>query len=198
MLMLNSNAFNKIWEKGILPLIRFYCEKITNLKLRKSEEEIYSEIWKNYQDFNNQCRSFMKSDVERLDRHKVTACYIFSIIKSEIFDYDYSIKSDKIYVVKEQLAISIGLKILQYFITSEYGRDNKKKSPEEYKRDLKIFKNGFIFPEEYDIGHGKYRNNFAIELYYTYQNENYNILSLSHSLYLLELYNRKMWELNNK
>lgn len=196
--MLNWNSFNDIWNKGISPLLDYYCERINGLSLKKSKDGIKDDIWKNYEKYNNECRNYMKKGIERLDRHKVSSCYIFAIIESDPFINRDPIEDEKIYVAIEQLAITIGLKILQGFLTSKNDRNNEPRSADEYERDVAIFGDGFVFPEEDEVGHGVYRNNFATELYFTAKEKKYNVLSLSHSLYLLEMYNRMRWMLNSQ
>ncbi len=189
--MLDSKSYDKIWSKKILPLLRFYCEKYNYIQLSKTEKEIKDDIWENYAELNNRCRNYMKSDIERLDRHKVSSCYILAIIKSNpLCEKGNDTDTDTVFVASEQLAISVGLKILQEFLLSKYDRNNNLKSTEKYEKDKAIFDNGFVFPGHDEVEHGDYRNNFAIELYFTAKEQDYNILSLSHSLYLLEIYNR--------
>jgi len=193
--MLDLKSYEEIWKKGISRLLDNYQSSI-HVKLNKSKEELKSLIWNNYSDFNSQCKQYMSQGVEKLDRHKVSACYILAILKSQPFVVEED-ADDEINVTNEQFAISVGLSILRSFIVSGNGRSDNKKTEEDLKLDRKIFDKGFCFPDSDEVAHGSYRNNFAIELYFSRKEECYNILSLSHSLYLLEVYNRLHWKLQN-
>ncbi len=195
--MLDSQSYSKIWKNGILPLINLYLEKNDDLSLSDDEETVKNKIWEAYEYFNNKCRKYMNKNVKRLDRHKVCACYIFAILKCNPLRHNVQENEDTIFVPTEQLAISIGLTLLRSFLISKFDRNDEIKPKDIYEKDNAIFKNGFVFPCQDEVGHGQYRDNFAIELFFTMKEENYNILSLSHSLYLLEMYNRMNWEIMN-
>ncbi|MCM1060936.1 MAG: hypothetical protein NC452_11685 [Eubacterium sp.] len=142
----------------------------------------------------------MKKDISKIDRHKVAACYICAILKANpVKIKNKESDEEKFFVVIEQFAITVGLSILRSFIVCDQDKNDSAKPNEILKKDKEIFGNGFSFPiTGIETNHGEYHNNFAVELYFTKKEGNYNILSLSHSLYLLEMYNRQRWEIQKK
>lgn len=193
----SRQSFEKLWDKVIDVSINKFS-RLPEVSCSKTAKE---DIWKEYQNFNKHCKEqYMRDPEGRLDRHKVASCYMLAILKAYPLSIDFSPDNEILITLNEHLAIEIGLSILKTFITAPKDNDEvedfPKINPEE---DVKIFDKGFNFPKEHDeIFHGEYRKNFAIELYFTHKEKSYNILSLSHSLYLLELYNRKQWEINNR
>lgn len=195
----NQDSYNKIWDKIIKPQITFLNSSVEWISV--DMENAKNAVWEEYKTFNSYCKeTYMDKEVKRLDRHKVAACYIFAIISASPLKIDKqemkrAKEQHKIILANEQLAIVTGLSILRCFLYSKLDRENNLKMKECLHKDRKIFKNGFQFPYGNEVSHGDYRTNFAIELYFTKKEKMYNILSLSHSLYLLEMYNRNHWEI---
>lgn len=194
--MCDLDCYNKAWKKVISPLLAHYRDSIDWIEIKPNMEETIKE---NYIHFNQMCKSdYMDPSIVRLDAHKVSACYMLAILKSCPFEYSREADDNKLIVAIEQLTLTVGLSILRSFLICDRDINNQKKSKEQFEKDRMIFHDGFVFPDSTEVNHGEYRNNFALELYFTRNQENYNILSLAHSLYLLELYNRQKWEITNK
>lgn len=193
----NRKSYDNLWEKVInLSISKFVA--LPQVSCSKTAKE---DIWTAYTKFNKHCKEEYMEDPEgRLDRHKVAACYMLAILKAYPLSVDFEPDQGILITLNEHLAIETGLSVLKTFITAPKDSDEIEDFPNiDPEEDVKIFNNGFKFPKAQDeIFHGEYRKNFAIELYFTHKEDRYNILSLSHSLYLLELYNRKQWEINNK
>ena len=195
--MQDLKSYDKIWKITICPLIEHYM-KLDFVKLNGTMDEVKQRIWTQYVSENEKCRTYMDDAVKNLDRHKVAACYMIALLIAEPFSfYNYAEEKNSFIVVTEQLAISVGLAILRSFILCKRGRKNEERPEEELIESKKVFKNGFSYPNSDEVDHGNYRDNFAIELYFTRMEKCYNILSLSHTLYLLERYNILHWKLLN-
>ena len=120
----------------------------------------------------------MKDPNKKLDRHKVSACYILAIVKASPIIFNELLAEDKFYTVNEEIALTVGLSVLRSFCSTD------KSYPVSLPYD-------FTYPV---ASHGDYRENFVVELYFTKKEGNYNILSLSHTLYLFEQFNQQYWK----
>lgn len=182
---ISQKAYRKIWIHLIEPIIDGYRKLYYPLNV---DEKAYEIIYNNYTDFKNHTRTcYMENPKGLLDRHKVCACLIYSIVKSSVISQNISsnIDSQKYSTINEDLALTVGLSLLRAFVISSI-QDSKLKHDE--KENLKKkYENGFSFPQS---NHGEYRKNFLSELHYTKLESNYNILSLSQSLFLLETYTK--------
>lgn len=187
--------YDKIWYK----VIRKELDRFVGIDVLDfySETDMQNSIKKEYDSLYKHCQNtYMDENVKTLDRHKVAACYMLAIIQAKLFKA-YPSSEKGIVIIKEQLAISVGLSILRSYLISKYDSNGEIKPREVFHTDCAVFKKGFIMPDEKDVNHGSYRNNFAMELYFTGIEGNYNILALSNTLYLLEMYNRHIWKINN-
>lgn len=165
----SQDGFNNLWKKVIFPEINRYIT-VDNVSATASAEK---EIWEAYKEFNMLCkRDFMSESVEKLDRHKIAACYIYAIVKTQPLSMKtVDLPQNMVVTINEHLAITVGMSILH-----AYMKDS----------DPNFSSNDLIFPH---AQHGNYRDDFALELYYTKKYNMYNILSLSNTLFLLEMYN---------
>lgn len=183
----DKDSYNSIWEKLIDPEIRMYENTFYGLTQRIPFAQ--NAIWERYVEYNTYCKTnYMKNPHERIDRHKVAACYMLAIasvspIRFDISSYELS---DKHSIANELLAITVGLSILRAFILNEI---DESEETEETKRLLKKKVSlGIKTPDERYVRHGIYEVNYANELYYSLHEGNYNILSIAHELFLLELF----------
>ena len=82
-----------------------------NIKLNLSARDKFSdEFESSYQDILTQ---YMSDDVKALDRHKVAAIIIISLIKAEPLTIS-NLSDDKIFLGNENLAFQIGLSYMQH------------------------------------------------------------------------------------
>lgn len=165
----NREGFNNLWGKVIEKEIERYL-KVGGVSQTENAKE---KIWEAYKEFNLSCkRDFMSESVEKLDRHKIAACYIFAIVKTQPLSLKpIELPENMVVTINEHLAITVGMSILYAYMSES---------------NMGIGSNGLEFP---DARHGNYRDDFALELYYTKKHNMYNILSLSNTLFLLEMYN---------
>ena len=130
----------------------------------------------------------MENSGDLIDRHKVAACYLIAVAIVSPMRIDYGIIPDteKHFIANDVLAITVGLSVLRGFVKAEIFTDKNK--TDKAKKDLfKPFENGIKIPSNEHINHGSYIVNYANEIYFAVNDGNYNILSIAHELYLLEL-----------
>lgn len=179
----SRQGFDLVWRCVVEPVILAFRAKY-EISRKDNAKEL---VWKNYVSFNRACRSrYMLNPDGLLDRHKVCACYMFAILASDILSLDgFETPAEGTYVVvNEHLAITVGMTLLRSFIISSV--QNSQDFDEQKKLELIArVDDGIHFPE---TNHGTYHSNFASELYFTKKENNYNILSLANTLYLLEVY----------
>lgn len=175
----DRESYERVWE-AIKQIVEQYRKQHPEIRanIRNDAKE---SIWNEYVKFNRKCReSYMKEGLDRLDRHKVCSCYIFAIIKAGLFDGNSS-DGEKRLLLDEKIALTLGFSLHREFIVAAI--DESEYSPIEKKNLKDKVAEGIKLPS---TNHGKYRENFEIELYYTKLENNYNILSLANTLYLLE------------
>lgn len=194
-------SYEKIWDSVIWKNISS-LSNIDGIKFFENSK-IKQDIKDNFEFFSNYCKkNYMNPEsVKNLDRHKIAACFMYAIIKTDMFkSYPKSSSNNNIIIINEQIAISVGLSILRTYIVNKCDPSGKEKEKTVWEQDKKIFESGFKLPGEdgaNDVSHGEYRNNFAMILYFTKKENTYNILSLSNTLYLLEMYNRHLYEIQH-
>lgn len=179
---MDKNSYQKIWEVVIHPTIQDYQNRYSGIVVSHNAQE---SIWQEYMNFNKHAKLTYMQDVGgKLDRHKVCACYMYAIIKANILSCQLadSDTEQSYLALNENLAITVGMSVLRAFVLSSINCNEE--LSEATKGTLgKRIDGGIIFP---DCNHGDYRNNFASELHYTKKENNYNILSLANTLFLLE------------
>lgn len=132
---------------------------------------------------------YMRHANGRMDRHKVAACIMVSVLSELNLSESSRLKGSEF--LKERVAIKTGLSLLRTWITS----DN-----ENFKNGKIIAfldkNNGLTLPPPV-CDDKPYEKNWALELYYNQEearkcNGNLPILSMSDKLFLIESYNRAL------
>lgn len=162
--------------------IKNYCNiYINSIELIPNWKE---EVWEKYVQLNQHCKNnYMKEQNGKIDRHKVSACYIIAIASVKPMRF---IKRQSTYIaINESLAITVGFSILRAFFLATIV--DERKSCEEKNILVSKFDNGIKIPDISLVNHGRYLDNFASELYFAISEGNINILSVAHELYLLEV-----------
>lgn len=181
-IFIDKNSYQKIWEVVIHPTIQDYQNRYSEITVSHNAKEA---IWQEYVNFNKHAKlTYMQKADGKLDRHKVCACYMYAIIKANTLNCHLAdTDTEQNYLaLNENLSITVGMSVLRAFILASINY-NEELSNETKKTLAKRIDDGIVFP---DCNHGNYRNNFASELYYTKRNNNYNVLSLANTLFLLE------------
>lgn len=173
--------FSLLWDNIIVPEANIIAYDSNVFFAENLKDAIYLEC----SEMINHCKlHYMESSDKYIDRHKIAAAIMIGILKHtplKIIGAIYYTSPNKV-AFNEHLAITVGLSILRAFIEADLHENYKNNS--KYQVYLSQIENGIVLPK---AKHGDYRNNWANELYYTRKNGNYNILSLAHELYFLEL-----------
>lgn len=180
----SRSSYDAIWKLVILPVIDSYRERYAGITVIPDAQEV---IWERYLHFNRYCKTtYMLNPAGKLDRHKVCACYMYAIVSANVLGCTLAEKDTvaKYLTINEHLAITTGMSLLRAFTLSSIHCANTM-SEEQKKTLTQRIDNGIRFPR---CNHGNYRSNFASELHYTREENTYNILSLSNTLFLLEKY----------
>lgn len=97
-----------------------------NLKLHKEKYNLYRKEFEKEYDHIKKC--YMKNEVQFLDRHKVAAIIITSLIKVEPISYYKKEKTDKnIFIGTYFTAISVGLSFMLGVLNDKLKNNNLKK-----------------------------------------------------------------------
>lgn len=136
-----KDEFDKIWVDIILPLLSKYIDDY-GLKC-KSQRYIESRIWHNYNNLRDLfIKKYMRYNVANIDRHKIAACILKSILKVKPFYipllsklkillYNKDLKeifnpkkekdnvNNYIYYANEYLALSVALSIINGYIKAD-------------------------------------------------------------------------------
>lgn len=180
---LDYKSYVEYYETVIVPVVSEYCDQNAGVIVLPNAKE---KIWENYEEFNCHCKhEYMKDKQGLLDRHKVTACYIYAILKTNplVCTIAFQNGDDSSLMLNERLAFCFGMTLLRALIHVEI---SKLTDEELKKRATAIFDNQIGFPK---VNHGEYKSNILSQLYQTKREGNYNVLALAETLYLLEALN---------
>ena len=123
-------------------------------------------------------KEYMSPEVEFLDRHKVAAIIIYSVINANVLNSKSS-SNETIYIDNYRLAISAGLSYMQYEL-NHYLSTNNKKTIEK-----------FSFPDV-TSGNKTYLEHLINLLYISKEKDcMYNLLTMANILFLIEKYTLK-------
>ena len=191
--MKTMNEFEKIWADVVKPLIVDFKE-VYHLKTRYSLRLLQQMTRRNYQKYSSQFfELYMAETVEKIDRHKIAACFLKSILlvrpisipltqKIRLFFRLEKMEED-IQIINQYLALSVAITILDGYIQAD---SNKKLTHKIY------------LPEPFPNEDSDYLRDMCIDLYYT-SPKNINILTYANVFFLLEKYScRKVQSENFK
>lgn len=113
----NKENYDLIWENIILPEVIRYQKNVMSVSYKETTKD---DILNSYKQLNNHCKKTYMADPEkRLDRHKVTACYMLAILEAEPLSFNVKCDEDILITINEHLAITVGLSILNAFINAK-------------------------------------------------------------------------------
>lgn len=184
----DRSSYETIWDKVIRPEIFNYQTRYTNcIELIPDLKE---EIWKKYVSLNAYCRhNYMISSVEKLDRHKVAACYMVAIATLKPMRFVKKIDGEDIpLAINETLAITVALSIVRAYAMAAIMQHTKDKAIQDTLAAK--FDAGIKMPDGDLVNHGDYLDNYANELNFAISEGKICILSIAHELYLLEVITR--------
>lgn len=145
----------------------------TNIIFNNERKMIFQKI---FEEIYNKIKSqYMRNEVSFLDRHKVAAIIICSIIKTKVLECRI-IDENEVFLGNYYLALSAGLSYLQYELNQMLQEKGK----------LPIKK--IVFP---DTMYGKlsYKENLISMLYFSDLEDSLNVLGLANIMFLLEQIN---------
>ncbi|MBD5473349.1 MAG: hypothetical protein HDR20_10830 [Lachnospiraceae bacterium] len=180
---LDYASYEKYFDAIIAPVISEYCDSTADVVVLPN---IKDKIWNYYVEFNEHCKNeYMRDKNKLLDRHKVVACYMFAILKTNpmvcVIAFQNGDKSSML--LNERLALCFGMTLLRALICDEI---EKLDDSELKEKVTAVFENDILFPQ---ANHGDYKGNLLSQLYHTKSESNYNVLGLAETLYLLEVFN---------
>jgi len=179
---LDYESYEKYYAIGIKPIVDDLLNQYNNVVFKDNAKEV---IWEEYKLLNNRCKYGMKNPINLLDRHKVVACYMYAIEKANVLLLVDSFKKgdNTNLLLNERLAVTFGLSMLRSLVLDLAERiiDEKVRA-----KIQEAFENDIALPK---CTHGEHNENLLWQLYYTRQDNSYNVLALSETLYLIEAYN---------
>lgn len=183
MLGFDYDSYLIYYQKILQPVIREYCMKEASLEVRPDAKDL---VWRNYVKFNRHCREeYMNNPHKLTDRHKITTCYIYAILRADVLNCSLSkqLGDDMNLLLNERLALCFGMTLLRALI-----RGNAKELTDKDMQEkvLNAFDGELTFPA---TNHGDYKQNLLFQLYYTKKEGNYNILALADSIFFIENHN---------
>lgn len=148
-----------------------YNQKNPNFKFDNTKKENFKQMffWK----YNNVKTKYMDASVEDLDRHKVAALIIISLLEIDAISYD-SLDEDCIFIGAELLALKIGL---AYMVE----KLNEKLFLKGYDRKIEKIN----FPDAQSCN-TSYMDIMCRNLYYAKTDYELNPLDLADRLFLVE------------
>ena len=165
------NKLESIWEE----IIRYSNKKAlldSNIIVHyEKKSEFFDSFYKNYNDFK---RNYMSEKVVYLDRHKVAAILMYTVIDIGIIDLKNN-DHDKLFLDNYYLAFSLGFSYMLFEMNS-------------YNKEKHLSK--FEFPDTL-FNDKAYKDYFVNMLYVSYNESNLNLLELANALFLIESFNLK-------
>lgn len=185
----NRESYELIWERVISKELDNYQSLYVNcIELIPNVKE---EIWGKYVSLNTFCKTnYMKSPKDKIDRHKVAACYMIAIAMLRPMRFVEKVDNQEVpLAINETLAITVGLSLVRAFAIASI-RENENINQDDADALVAKFENGIKVPEERLVNHGVYLDNYANEIHFATSEGKVCILSLAHELYLLEVITR--------
>lgn len=165
-------GIDSIWK--VIEEVAEYYKEETHLKINISEDKKKQFALSFEKAYNNLEEKYMRSDVTALDRHKVAALIICTIIDEEIIKSLKGNEDGIIFLGSEMIALSIGLSYMQ-------------KSLNNILTNLGLFKTitGYIMPTAMACK-TDYFDILARNLYFAKTDYQLNPLDIADKLFLIE------------
>lgn len=185
----DRESYEIIWEEVINKEINNFMDSYYGyINLVPNAKE---EIWKKYVFLNNYCKvNYMVSSDKKIDRHKIAACYMKSVLLVAPLRFVKKCENgEDMLALNERLAITVGLSLICAFVISAI-KKQENITPEERQLLIDKFDEGIKVPSGNLVNHGDYMENYCKELFFDTLEGDLSILSLAHELYLLEIITR--------
>jgi len=181
--MANAEDFKKLFDDIVIKA------KATS-KLEKDEVsrfcnfmiKIKGKVFQNYEIIRDEVKEkYMINKKNDLDRHKIAACLIASVMKTGLKDP---------YIKNREISLGLLAVKLGQAVLLSFAKDEIKECPEWFEF---LKKNGGLkYPENLHDERG-YLQNWASELCFAQRDEMLFVLSISNTLFLLESYNQRVF-----
>lgn len=179
---LDYQSYLDYYKQLIEPVSKEYCESGEVV----CTDNAMDKIWNAYVEFNRHCKNhYMTHPENLLDRHKVSGCYIYAILKADTLKNVELIKLGKgeMDLTNERLALCVGLSMLRAMILSEAEQLKDSSNKTKLINSLESGDGEFDFPQ---TNHGTFKNNLLTQLYHTKLESHYNILAIAETMYCIE------------
>lgn len=160
--------------------IKIYAQETGHSQCIKLRERNYRKIYVHYQRKRKEIKNnYMEPPVKALDRHKVAACMIYAILRSEVIRVNKQITRlpNELLMANEYLAVYTAINIIEQYKRDEIGIES------EYK---------LIFPTTYheeDDKKSAFIDNLCKSLYYLRSKIKFmDIFAYSAILFFMEKY----------
>lgn len=164
---MNYKDFSNLWDTVVIPEVGVIQSSNSGLIFA---DYLKDDIAQECIDLVNHGKTrYMRDSSNFLDRHKIAAAVIISILKNtpiKTVGANYYTVNAKTRAFNEELAITCGLSVLRSFIISDL---QDKFEGQKLDNEIKKIDNGIKLPE---TRHGNYRANWNVELYYTRKDGN--------------------------
>ena len=194
---MKRETYDYIWEEIIYENIKSLCEKYSNTVSVKHNpynvELLKEEIFEKYNFEKKRLKELYHcgtEEEERIDIHKIAACFTKVILKAEIFEYSLKQEiEDDVFLINAKLAYSVGLGLIKMNLVFFYLELQKKDIAE------KLVKLGELKVPPTNPGHDEYNLGRCktLALNEVFDNE-FDILTYSDMMFWIELYNRQILE----
>lgn len=178
-----QTSWEKIWDVIVPEITQYqlnygdlYFDETCKDKILLTFQELVNYIKSHYMKFNK--------NSHEIDRHKTSAALMIAILQNQPLKMISSkyYQDSKFWLFNEHIAITAGLSLMIAFELQKI-KDSPLLEEDKKEKLIREWEKGIIFPS---ARHGDYRENWAVELYYTVREGNYNILAIAHELFLLE------------
>lgn len=168
-----------VWN-AIIKECAIMMEKDKNLVMYKDSEQLFSQNFEYYH--NLILDKFMRLPDEHLDRHKIAAIIICSILKSNILgitlESKHSQTIDGVFLANEKIALNIALSYMYKELTAEF---------KVGKIPFNSMFSDYVFPRPLSCDR-EYTEVICRDLYFAKRYFELNPLSIANFLFLLEEY----------
>lgn len=138
--MVTENMSNNSMEpllSEIWRLVKLGAHSVVNENILFHEEksDVFASCFED--NYENVLKNYMLTDVRALDRHKVTAILIISLVESEPLEA-VNLPGDKIFLGNENLALQIGLSYMQHELNDVLQEKGIKRKIAQYRMPVPI------------------------------------------------------------
>lgn len=159
-----------LWD-ALKERVDYYKSKDNHLVFEANKYEEFKEIFIRIYDEIRE--TYMKNKKSNLDRHKVTAIFIFSVLQSDLIKYDGTL-NNRVFLAPEMISLEIGLD----WMLPQLNLVLKSKGIETNIND-------YVFPKAFSCS-TPYFQILSRNIYYAFSKHQFFVLDLAEKLFLIE------------